>query len=310
MPMYNASKYLDDSIQSILKQTYTNFEFIIIDDCSIDNSYSIAQKYMELDCRIKLLSTPKNQNISPALNLGINTATGKYIVRMDADDISHPERLAKQIVFMEAHPEIGVCGTFFKLFANDIADIKGTYRTYSKPEHIKIQMLLFGCAVHHPTLILRRDIFNKYDLAYDEVNYIGVEDHELWNRMIGLGIKFANIEEYLLYYRLSPTQTTQNNQARNFNNLTKLISNGITHLLQGREPTSIINSHIELILKPKTWRFAFKLGQYYKHLKLLKKINQINQIFNQDDFDYIISQYYFTNKVKSRINNYILRFSR
>lgn len=310
MPVYNTGIIISETIQSILKQTMDNFEFIVIDDSTDGITTPIIAKFNKLDRRIRVVKqTSPTQSLSSALNLGISLSNGKYIVRMDADDIAHPERLAKQIQFMDNNPDIGVCGTFFKMFSENISNVTGTYKTHTKPEHIKIQMLIFGCAVHHPTLIIRRNIFDIYQLTYSEIPPIVAEDHELWIKMINLGVKFANLPEYLLYYRISTTQATIINKSKTFDKLCSLVIEGLKLLFGDKFNKTIINDHINLILKPKSWRFAFKLPQYYKHLKLLKQINQINQIFNQDDFNYIISQYYLVNKLKTRTQNYLIRLS-
>ncbi|EAJ7443814.1 glycosyltransferase family 2 protein, partial [Campylobacter jejuni] len=100
MPCYNRQEYIVDAIESILNQTYSNFEFIIIDDCSTDNTYEIVKKYAENDKRIIVLKNEKNQGIVYALNRGFSIAKGKYIARMDDDDISLPNRLEKQVEYM------------------------------------------------------------------------------------------------------------------------------------------------------------------------------------------------------------------
>ena len=119
MPVYNAEKYVAEAVESILQQTYTDFEFIIIDDCSTDNSYGILQTYAAKDIRIRLFKNDVNNKLPNTLNFGIAQSNGKYIARMDADDISLPERFAKQVEFMESHPEIGVCGTLIKEFIDE-----------------------------------------------------------------------------------------------------------------------------------------------------------------------------------------------
>ena len=118
MSVYNGEKYLVQAIDSILNQTYQNFEFIIIDDCSTDNSSHILQEYAQKDSRIKIIKKEKNIGIKgfiKNLNLGISIAKGKYIARMDADDISLPERFQKQVDFLENNPEITLVGAQLNL---------------------------------------------------------------------------------------------------------------------------------------------------------------------------------------------------
>ena len=127
MSVYNGEKYLVQAIDSILNQTYQNFEFIIIDDCSTDNSSHILQEYAKKDSRIKIIKKEKNIGIKgfiENLNLGISIAEGKYIARMDADDISLPERFQKQVTFLENNPEIFMVGAQID-FINEKNEIIG-----------------------------------------------------------------------------------------------------------------------------------------------------------------------------------------
>src|SRR3989339_1795602 len=110
MPVYNSAKYLSSSIESILNQTFSNFELIIIDDGSTDSTSQIIKKYIKLDKRIITVKNKTNLGICNSLNTGLRLAKGKYIARMDGDDWSYPERLFKQIFFMESHPKTVICG--------------------------------------------------------------------------------------------------------------------------------------------------------------------------------------------------------
>ena len=122
MPVFNSEKYLAESIESILNQTYTNFEFIIINDASTDNSEKIIQSYD--DDRIKYLVNGKNQGNAYCRNLGLHEAKGKYLIIQDSDDISVPERIAKQVEFMENNHEIGAAGSFIRVLEQDNEYVK------------------------------------------------------------------------------------------------------------------------------------------------------------------------------------------
>lgn len=153
MPTYNAEKYLKEAIDSILNQTFTDFEFLIIDDNSKDKTKKIIGKYN--DKRIKLIKGPQ-KGLAAALNCGIKKAQGKYIARMDADDISLPARFEKQVNYLEAHPEITVLGTWQEHFGrwNFIHKAKATH------EECKAE-LLFNCDLCHSTLMFRKEDFTK-----------------------------------------------------------------------------------------------------------------------------------------------------
>ena len=202
MPVYNAEKYLREAIDSILNQTYTNFEFIVINDGSTDGSADIVRSYN--DPRIVFVDNPKNAGLVAVLNQGLDMARGKYIARMDADDISMPERFKKQIEFMEKHRNVGVSGTFFHIFGDGIDRIE------TKTLYPKLKDMLATSPVGHPTVMMRRNVLNKYNLRYDP-RYKHAEDYELWLR-VRKYTKIANIPEVLLNYRW----TGENVSAKNY----------------------------------------------------------------------------------------------
>lgn len=195
--MYNAEKYVGQAIESILNQIWTDFELIIINDASTDGSLTIATKYAEEDKRIKVIDFEQNSGIAKALNTAIGLARGEYVARMDADDISMPERLAKQLEFMDNHPECGVCGSWIRPF-NEARKKFEVWETELEHDSIKAE-LLFGCALMHPTVVFRRTVLIN-DSTY-ESDYIPAEDYRLWSRMAS-ETKLANIPEVLLKYRI------------------------------------------------------------------------------------------------------------
>lgn len=212
MPVYNTEKYLDESIKSILNQTYKNFEFIIIDDGSEDQSCGIIESYKKQDNRIRLIAQENHQGIVSVLNQGLDHAKGKYIIRMDADDISVPERIEKQVDFMEKHPEIDVAGSSFCFFHQDIANTESYEIMQEITEHEEIILNMFfqggkrGGFCYHPTIILRKKILDTHAFKYDDL--APVEDIDLWFRMSPY-CKFANLPQVLLYYRRHPQQSSQ-----------------------------------------------------------------------------------------------------
>ena len=204
MPVYNCRQYIEESVNSIITQTYSDFEFIIIDDCSADGTYEYLKSL--IDPRIKLVRKPQNSGIIVSLNLGLQMANGEYIARMDSDDISLPERFKKQVMFLDQNPDIGVCGTWVRIFG---------WRNYVKkypqtPEEI-VSRLLFECPLAHPSVMVRKDILVKHNLCYD-INYKHIEDYELWTRVSKIS-KLSNIQEVLLKYRLHVEQISSTNAA-------------------------------------------------------------------------------------------------
>lgn len=198
MSVYNGEKHLKEAVESILNQTFTDFEFIIINDACTDSSRQIISGYK--DSRIRLIDNTENLGLTKSLNKGINLARGKYIARMDCDDISLPERLAKQAVFMEANPNIGVCGTFVKTTGEKPGII---WKYPTDPEVIKCR-LLFESGLAHPSVFMRREFLQKFDLFYDP-QFQRTQDFELWTRCSEY-FPMANLDEVLLLYRIHSEQ--------------------------------------------------------------------------------------------------------
>lgn len=192
MPVYNASKYLRDAIESILNQTFEDFEFIVINDGSTDSSEEIILSYS--DSRIKYYKNETNIRLIATLNKGIELCNGKYIVRMDADDISLPMRIEKQFYFMESHPEVAICGSWFESFGKN----SGIGRYSANHSDIMFKML-YQCHLCHPSLILRKSSFEQMDYLFDP-NFAHAEDYDLFVR-IGQRFRIANIQEVLVKYR-------------------------------------------------------------------------------------------------------------
>ena len=203
MPVYNAEKYLAEAIESILNQTYKSFDFLIINDGSTDSSLKIIQDYAEKDNRIKIISR-ENKGLIATLNEGLDTIDTKYIARMDADDISLPKRLEKQVKFMEKNDDIVVCGTGIITFNQD-----GTIRKHIMPsDEIEIKVsLLSHCVLMHPTVILRKDVLDKERFRYNS-KHRNIEDYGLW-QLISNKYKLGNLTDILLKYRIVETSITQ-----------------------------------------------------------------------------------------------------
>lgn len=199
MPVYNGEPYLRDAMDSILTQTFHNFEFLIIDDGSTDASADIIRSYN--DFRIRLECNGRNLGLIPTLNKGLELAKGEYIARMDCDDISLPGRLAVQARVMDANRSWGVCGTWIRIFDGS-GD--GHVHPYSTDPDTLICELLFNPPLAHPSAIIRRDLFGALDLRYDE-SYKNAEDYELWYRASRHTI-LSNIPKVLLLYRSHPRQ--------------------------------------------------------------------------------------------------------
>ena len=222
MPAYNAEKYIAAAIDSILSQTFGDFEFIIINDCSTDRTEEIVLSYE--DPRIVYLKNDENLGVAKTLNKGLAAAKGKYIARMDADDISMPERLAKQVAFLEMNPNIAVMGTNVEIF-NETGTIC-TGWSATEPEQMKVD-LLYACGLAHPSVMIRTDAIR--DLGGYDPEFNGLEDYELWCRVTEKH-QITTLPDILLRYRIHGSQVTQNPSARYLELLRKLKTRQIRQL--------------------------------------------------------------------------------
>lgn len=200
MPVYNAARYLREALESILCQTYDRFELLIIDDGSTDSTVDIIKSYSEE--RIRLVHHDRNLGLIATLNSGLALARGHYIARMDADDIAAPGRIAAQAAFMDAYPDVGICGTWFQFMGTD-----SIIRHPVEHDAIKIK-LLTDTAFAHPTVMLRKSALTETMVGYDPA-YQHAEDYELWTRLVTV-TRAANIAQVLLQYRLHDTQISTN----------------------------------------------------------------------------------------------------
>jgi len=193
MPVYNTESTIRRAIDSMLNQTYQNFEIVIIIDGCTDETAAICDEYAHKDKRICIYVNEKNLGVAASLNFGMSFCKGDYIARMDADDVSLPDRLEKQIAYMEAHPEIGVLGS-----GCNVLDESGVFITEPtlKSEMIRVR-LLFETAFTHPTVMLRGKLFRENHWQYPLVH--GGEDYALWASLISK-TKMANIPESLVDY--------------------------------------------------------------------------------------------------------------
>lgn len=200
MPVYNTAPFLREAMDSMLSQTFSDFELIVLNDCSPDNAEEILDTYN--DPRIVRYRGEKNVGLSNVLNIGIELARGKYIARMDSDDISLPNRLQVQVDYLEAHPEIDLVSVGMQLFGdNDEIWIRD-----QDFEEMKIRAL-FRSPVLHASSVWRKESFEKQGLRFRQ-EMVPCEDYDLWTRALVSGLKFANLSEVLYRYRIHGTQAS------------------------------------------------------------------------------------------------------
>lgn len=194
MPVYNGEKYLREAIESVLAQTYTRFELLLINDGSTDSSKDIILSYN--DPRIRYIENERNLKLIATLNKGIDLANGDFIARMDADDVCLPKRFEKQVQFMKRHPEVAVCGTWAYRIDGE-GRITGKIKNIDTPELLQC-LSYFSCPFIHPSVMAKANVLKENHYSSDMVD---TEDLELWHRLMLKGYKFANLPQFLMKYR-------------------------------------------------------------------------------------------------------------
>jgi len=271
MPVYNAEKYLNEAIESILNQTFSDFEFLIINDGSTDNSINIIKNYS--DPRIILIDHETNEIYMKRLNEGLNIANGEYIARMDADDISRPTRFEKQVKFLDENPEIGIVGTYWKTFGSSNKEVK----PLCKPDEVKV-FSIFHSPFAHPTVMFKKSLFDKNKLRYNE-NCHYAEDYDLWARALNC-FNGANLDEVLLDYRVH-SKNVSIEKAHIQSSMDKKIKQNILINLRINPTEEELDLHLEISID-------YNLGQDLK--KIQKGLNWLNEIYTANQKAKIYSE--------------------
>ncbi len=203
LPTYNSSEFITETIEHVLNQTYHNFEFIIVDDASTDNTLEITQQYASKDQRIKIFQSKKNEGISATHNKCIQYSNGKYLAYLNHDDLALPDRLKKQVDFLEKNLEIGVCGSSIEYFGNS----NHIWHTLRVPRKIKCN-LLFSVTVNNPSAMVRKELFEQHQFLYDTKLLIA-NDYDMWIQMSQI-TQLANLPEVLTKIRIHANNTSKN----------------------------------------------------------------------------------------------------
>ena len=203
MPVYNSEKHVGSAIESVLRQTFKVFEFIIVDDCSIDGSLEIIKKYSKKDKRIVIMKNSQNLGISESRNAGLARAKGQLVMNMDHDDICAPGRMRLQAQYLKQHPDVGIVGSDIDVI-NDDGKLIGE-RSFPKDDLAIRKMLMQYSPFAHPSTMIRSTAYaraGKYAKAFEPA-----DDYELYFR-VGKFFKFGNLPAHLLKHRIHRSATT------------------------------------------------------------------------------------------------------
>lgn len=283
LPVHNNEQYVGSAIQSILDQTYSNFELLILVSATTNvESLKVVNSFS--DPRIRIINRTIDENLPKALNRGILEAKGEYIARMDADDISLPNRFEKEISFLKDNPDITVVGSWVKTFGSKNMII----RHPAMPEEIKAN-LLFQTSIVHPTVMMRKEVMKINDLQYNP-EYWCSEDIDLWARSVEK-VKLANVPEILLHYRTHQSQATRVNgeeiaEIRNKVRLRQLSNLGII-------PTARELYVYNMIVEFKNEEHEVFFDEVVQWLKKIAESNRSKNIYNQKILENIIGEKWF-----------------
>ena len=228
MSVYNGEDYLSEAIDSVLGQSFTDWELIVINDCSTDSTGEILSKYAALDPRVKVHTNEVNLRLPSSLNKALGLAQGKYVGRMDADDICLPSRLQKQFDFMESHPDVDLSSCRFMTLKNGAYSSGGCG---GKSDRSSIEaLLLVTNPILHPGIIAKAEAIKE--LGYDK-NFTCTEDMELWTRFVLAGKKVEILSEYLMIYRLHDKQITETTLEKQRKEVIAVQKNYLSQMLCG-----------------------------------------------------------------------------
>lgn len=282
MSTYNTPEpYLREAIDSVLEQTYDNFEFIIVDDCSTDNSLKIIESYT--DQRIRIIKNDANLGITKSLNKGLESAKGEFVARMDADDICYKTRFEKQVDFLQKNPRCIVCGSWIEQIneKGENPNHKKLCRVIPNQETYSIY-LLFGNYPNlaHPSVMFRRKLLIDNDLKYDE-DYPLAQDYRMWVECNRIG-ECANVPEVLLKYRVHEKAVSQEKRSLQRNYALKNIRAQLKHL-DLELPAEYEDIHMGLLYGRHEYDIRYK-----QWIDLLIRQNRKLHIYNEKEFENVL----------------------
>jgi len=232
LSVYNGERFLRESVESILGQTFTDFEFLIVDDASTDSTALILTEYAGRESRIRLVHNPGNLGLTRSLNRGLALAAGKYVARQDADDVSLPERLQRQVEFLEEHEDIAVLGTCLEIIDEE-GKLLATRRLATESDEIEAELLLKNNALLHTSVAIRKSALLETG-GYDERIQFA-QDYELWWR-VSKKWKLANLPEVLVKWRESSQRISSVHRRQQLNSMFETSLKIVSERTGGKAP--------------------------------------------------------------------------
>lgn len=243
LPAYNAEKYICRSINSILSQDYKNFELLIINDGSVDKTKQLVEEFG--DPRIKLINLEENVGLIEALNIGLSKSRGKYIARMDSDDISVSQRFTKQVRFLESNTAVVACGSSIINFNE--RGYKGKMKYPETHDKIQSALKLFERSICHPSVMIRAEIINKNNIKYRK-EYLHAEDYVFWKELSCYG-KLHNLQDYLLLYSRNEDQISSRFYSKQISISRKIVRQGLNEFFVSQKLMRDSEAYINLLVQ-------------------------------------------------------------
>lgn len=296
MSTFNDSKYIREAIDSILAQTFIDFEFIIVDDASQDETVDIIREYS--DPRIKLIQNEENCGLTVNLNKLLDIASGEYVARMDGDDISYPERFQKQVEYLDEHKDVYLIGTAVHSFgANNLY-----WRLPDDNEELKVRMLIRPVFAH-PTFMFRRELVDK-GYTYDE-SFRTAQDYEFASR-VSREFKIGRVQDVLLDYRVHPKQVSNTLGGNQLSNADKIRMRLLKEL-----GVSFSQEQMDVYNQWVAEKCPDYVDVFYKADKLIGemiKANSVSRIYDERVLDTVLKKMLYTWVIRSKNSGYLARF--
>jgi len=287
MPVYNGQRFLREAVESVLNQSFTDFEFLIIDDGSTDGSPEIIRSYS--DPRIRRVTSDSNLKLPATRNRGLELASGRYLANMDCDDVSRSDRLLTQFRFMESHPEVGACGSWVRMicYRGNAIKRRETIKYPMSPAQIK-SGLLFDQPLANPSAMMRLTAVRSAGLIYEPEHLAGLEDWGFWQKA-SFCFDLANIPQVLLDYRFFEGNLS-NRSGDQRKEIIKLINRrNLEKLGVGFSPHETMMHCVNAVTGDRV-----QLSDYHQWLESLARANRIKNIYPREEFDRTVAEQWWS----------------
>lgn len=284
MPVYNGEKYIGQAIDSILSQSFRDFELVVIDDGAIDKSAEIVRSYR--DKRVRYVANPTNLGLAGARNRAIEVANGDYLAWLDCDDISLPDRLLKQVALLDEHPNVGLCGTWVRTLGLDSEQV---WQYPSEAGFVRARML-FDDPIATSAAMVRRGCLSEEEFCFD-ARFPPAEDYDLWER-ISRASSVSNISEVLTLYRIHPNQISTIRREQQRKSVWEIQSRLLKqlHVAPSEQEKAL---HLDIGVG---WHFVVDEAQLNRTEEWLNKLaaaNENTEVFPRDAFRRVLAERWF-----------------